>query len=341
MGARANYLVVRDGAWRLFYSHWGANGIECDLLAGPDAADRFITAQREVTGDPGGWLDDVWCEGAALVDHDRRLLLWFGVHLDDYAYRSATLAVLGRTWPGWRVEWAYDGLADLAAHVGMDRSAVRVDPDPDDPAPVDPDDGVVECLVTVADGGTRRAYAVWNTDAAEIIDHGERVLGMLPDAARVTACPATPMSGVHLDTSARTAAVWTITLLNGALARTEAGWPGWTWEFWADRYEHHRAAAGGGVTLPEPDLRAALAALRDRWSGHREHDPLPGAQRFLDHMTEVAETVTPSPYLFDHRTVPARPAERDTVAAAIRATAVGHGIHTLEEGALRADNRRP
>lgn len=102
MGDRANYVIVENGSWHLHYSHWGAVGLDLDLLPGPAAATRFVRAQRTVTR----WLDDVWCEGAALIDHDRRLLLWFSTHLDDYAYRAAALAVLARTWPGRRLEWA-------------------------------------------------------------------------------------------------------------------------------------------------------------------------------------------------------------------------------------------
>ncbi|MFC9079243.1 hypothetical protein ACFTY7_20015 [Streptomyces sp. NPDC057062] len=73
MGARAQYVVVENDTWKRYFSHWAANRVVDDLLPGPAAATRCFRANQETDG----WLDDVWCEGAALVDHDRRTLLWF------------------------------------------------------------------------------------------------------------------------------------------------------------------------------------------------------------------------------------------------------------------------
>lgn len=73
MGARAQYVVVENGAWQRYFSHWAAGRVVDDLLPGPAAATRCFRARRKIDE----WLDDVWCEGAALVDHDRRILLWF------------------------------------------------------------------------------------------------------------------------------------------------------------------------------------------------------------------------------------------------------------------------
>ncbi|MCD9872531.1 hypothetical protein [Streptomyces guryensis] len=64
-------MVVDNGAWQRYYSHWAAHRVVDDLLPGPVAATRCFRANREIDE----WLDDVWCEGAALVDHDRRILL--------------------------------------------------------------------------------------------------------------------------------------------------------------------------------------------------------------------------------------------------------------------------
>lgn len=82
VGSRANYVLVDTGTWRLHYCHWGAQQ----------------------------------------VDVPRRVLTFFGSldDLVDLAYRRAYLALLAETWPGWDVGWAYGGLADLGAHVGVD-----------------------------------------------------------------------------------------------------------------------------------------------------------------------------------------------------------------------------
>ena len=49
---------------RLFYSHWAAKNVETDLFWGAEQAERFILAQTPCQE----WLDDVWCEGGAVLD---------------------------------------------------------------------------------------------------------------------------------------------------------------------------------------------------------------------------------------------------------------------------------
>ncbi len=120
MGARAQYVVVENGTWQRYYSHWAANRVADDLLPGPAAATRCFRANREIDE----WLDDVWCEGAALVDHDRRVLLWFA-DVGSWADHLAARAVLARTWPGWDVRFAHDGLGDLTHHLGIGRDLTR------------------------------------------------------------------------------------------------------------------------------------------------------------------------------------------------------------------------
>lgn len=49
--------------------------------------------------------------------------------------------------------------------------------------------------------------------------------------------------------------------------------PGWTVEFWEDRWAEHERASGGRFAPPAPDRAAALAEVRDhaleRWAGPR------------------------------------------------------------------------
>ncbi|MFI9809175.1 hypothetical protein ACIHEJ_33340 [Streptomyces sp. NPDC052301] len=120
MGARAQYVVVENGTWQRYCSHCAAHRVVDDLLPGPVAATRCFRANREIDE----WLDDTWCEGAALVDHDRRILLWFAF-ADGWADHLAARAVLARTWPGWDVRFAHDGMGDLTHHLGLGRDLTR------------------------------------------------------------------------------------------------------------------------------------------------------------------------------------------------------------------------
>jgi hypothetical protein len=115
MGARANFVLIDKDGLRLHYSHWGADRVCSMLVAGPDAASRFIAAQH-LCDPEREWLDDIWGEGGAVVDHTTRRLVFFGDQLMlELPPKRAFMALLSLTWPGWTTQWAYDGVGDLAA----------------------------------------------------------------------------------------------------------------------------------------------------------------------------------------------------------------------------------
>src|SRR5690349_12238599 len=69
---------------------------------------------------------------AAVVDLDRRALVLFGGEgiLCDVPLRRAYLDLLRHPWRGWRIQWAHEGLAEIADYVGRPRSGVLVADDP-------------------------------------------------------------------------------------------------------------------------------------------------------------------------------------------------------------------
>ncbi len=99
MGQRANLLIVTGGAYELCYTHHRANTLDHDLFWGPDYALGFIRAQRRVTD--ADWLNDVWAEGGAVMDLDRRVLLWFGGEgvLYEVPLRRAHTRLMAASWP--------------------------------------------------------------------------------------------------------------------------------------------------------------------------------------------------------------------------------------------------
>src|SRR4051812_42715096 len=112
MGQRANLILVQGGRHQLYYTHWRANTLPRDLFWGPDHASRFIRIQQPTTE----WLDEVWAEGGAVMDHDARVLLLYGGEdiLYDVPLRRLYLRALARVWDGWEIRWAHEGIADLA-----------------------------------------------------------------------------------------------------------------------------------------------------------------------------------------------------------------------------------
>ena len=150
MGSRVHWIVVRDGHVTNRRLAGGAGtGLDYALGAGPEAA----AAHGDDRGEPSGWWTDDVCDGGALIDTDRRVLLFFTTR-ELPAYRAAMLDGYRRVWAGWQVRWADGGLADLARYVGVDPAVVRVAapadvPGPAPEAPAAPD--VQEALGVLAD----------------------------------------------------------------------------------------------------------------------------------------------------------------------------------------------
>jgi hypothetical protein len=67
-------------------------------------------------------LNDVWIEGGAVIDIDRRhLCLWSGEeYLWSVRLRDLWLSFLPISWEGWTIQWAQRGVIDLAEHAGLD-----------------------------------------------------------------------------------------------------------------------------------------------------------------------------------------------------------------------------
>ncbi|WP_433178185.1 hypothetical protein [Actinoallomurus sp. CA-150999] len=277
MGQRANFVLVDDTGWRLYYDHWAANQICSVLVAGPEAATRFIIAQRQRAQDE--WLDDIWAEGGAMVDHRTRRLIFYGDQLMlDLPAKRVFTRLLSLTWPGWDVRWAYDGLGDFAAHVGLDRAIVRAARDPEMPGDLQPNPSKdwPPHLVTVRDEAGR--LLVYPFDWAD--DHsawqGPGLLDRLPAGGLAQVhLPVIPDGGLHVDVRSRTVGAWSNEPVPGLLPALTDLWPGWQMDFWEDRYEEQARRCGDAITFPPLDLAVALdelfAAIAERFG----KDPVP------------------------------------------------------------------
>ncbi|WP_338743197.1 hypothetical protein [Actinomadura luteofluorescens] len=323
MGARANFALIDEDGLRLHYSHWGADRVCSALVAGPEAAARFVSAQHRHDDPARDWLDDAWAEGGAVVDSTARRLVFFGGQLlVEVPLRRAFLALLSLTWPGWTVRWAYDGIGDLAAAAGVDRALVRR-PDEDErvlPAEAETDlEWQVHLLTVRADDGITAYPLPWEVHTAW---QGPGLLERPPSGGRPRLELGTvPASGLHVDLATRTAGAWLGDHSAGLVPELDGLWPGWRVEFWEDRYEEQIARCGGAVTVPDADPAAALDELVAGIDRERGHDPVPG---MLDVVRRHAEDrqVELNPYFTAHRQVDASDAEWEAVldaAARLRA----------------------
>src|SRR5437016_476407 len=105
MGQRANLITIENGEYVLRYDHWCANRLDDILFWGPSFALEYFVEQDEVEEE--GWLDELWAEGGAILDLDKKYLIFWGGEeiLHDVALRRTYLNLQKRIWNGWTIEW--------------------------------------------------------------------------------------------------------------------------------------------------------------------------------------------------------------------------------------------
>jgi hypothetical protein len=274
MTAIAKYALVRDGRKIVLQNNLGAYDVLNLSVAGPDLTVRYLDAFHDTFGrapdwgrEPEGW--DMDAEGGLLVDVDQRSVLAFTIYT-DVAQRAAYFATVARAWPGWRVAWAYDGIADLMRHAGdgdlVDHSDRWADVD-------DLELGhyvqgryglarsLCRYLVTVTDAGGRvTAHSVTDPEPWWV---GEPLLGALSKESLVQNCPTTPEAGLHLDVGTHAAWLWSCNRpLEGIRERWTQLWPGWTLTFCAGQYADQLDRCKGAIDVPLPSASDGYKSLR-------------------------------------------------------------------------------
>lgn len=263
MGDRANFVVVREsGEFELYLSRFGAVGIDLDLMAGPAEALSMVRRLRV----DDRWLDDVHCQGAALIDLGRKVLMLFAWEGPSTVmrYRAAALELLREAWAGWEVRWVYDGPAELRMYLGLDPGHVRdregglvvgpvMEPDDEELAAPEP-------MVAVVTVGTDRCHMLANIDAHPVRE-GSSLLDRLVGAPEHGVCRVSADAGVHVDPVRRRVGWWVLGASAEAYEMPRL-WPGWTVEFWQDRWEEHVRAAPGRFEPPPVDRERAVAEVR-------------------------------------------------------------------------------
>src|SRR5689334_9883307 len=99
MGQRANLIIVKDNGYDIYYSHWCANTLPTDMFWGPEHGINFIKNQKKVEPE-NGWLDDIWAEGGAVIDLDKKVFLLYGGEdiLYNIPLRRLYLKLINQVW---------------------------------------------------------------------------------------------------------------------------------------------------------------------------------------------------------------------------------------------------
>lgn len=217
--------MIKSGeSYELFYSHWGANVIDRDLFWGPDAAFDFISGQ----GRSDSWMDDVWCEGGALLDLDAKRLLLFGGEdiLFDPFLREGYLSLCRLSWSPWTVEWAHRGIRDLAGPVGLAEDEVLAAPKKPRlrPPTFSHPKKLRNCSMLQVD---QSFYAVVE-DIKFYLPLGPEILNALPKRPPKLALEQEyPYGGAVIDTANRRLRYWKLNDRPRFEEEVEQGWQSW------------------------------------------------------------------------------------------------------------------
>jgi hypothetical protein len=305
MGQRANLVIIENGEWQLFYDHWIANSLHYELLWGPSIAVEFVRGMHHEK--PTDWLDEIWCEGAALIDLDRKHLLWFSLEMStSWPEQQALMALLRYQWPGWTIEWAWQGLIDLVRYLGLPDHLV-LDPkwqQEKERFIVDAEYDENNCiLASYKQHGEYRVgwISSWEGITTELAGDDLRESLALLQATELVWPEAIdgPISGIHLDCDTQTLYYWQLEDFPLAHERLAALWPNWRTVYLFDTpIEQHLALLPLDIRLNRPDPLALQRKLIEGLGRHYARGISNPIGRIAERLEQEGRNVQINPYAF-------------------------------------------
>ncbi len=244
MGQRANCIIIKNQQWNLFYDHWVANRLDNELFWGPNYASKVIHKMHKME-DKSDWLDDAWCEGGALLDFDRKILLWFGgedIYFDIYL-RKTFLHLLANNWPEWHIWWASEGIADLGKYVQINQNHFKTDNKPSIDQKFRKFDGQPEdssFLLSIERNHQISVARIKGND--ESLELGECQLDSLlgfKTSVLINFYGRAPEAGMHLNLDSQVMKYWSSTPNMGFSNKISTAWPSWTCINISEIFEKH------------------------------------------------------------------------------------------------------
>lgn len=313
MGHRANLLLVDSKGYDLFYSHWCAITLPYDLFWGPDYAITFVCLQNQQTTD--GWLDTVWAEGGAVVDVDRKQLLFFGGEsiLYHVPLRRVYLQLQQQTWPDWTVNWAFEGIVDLAEYVGVEREIVLSERDDEDQITrLDPPEerDWIQCVGTFQIQGNILHFPLsglledYLMAGPQLLDdcQNQKAYSQFRYADWTTEFPT---GGFHVDADQKIISFWNATDCPGLFNQVKAKWPDWNVNWEKDRFESQSELSHDSLIFHVPETDLLLSELEEMLLA--DHQPF-DIVKLADRLAEDNSTVQINPLALrdDHLTLDKR-----------------------------------
>ena len=198
----------------------------------------------------------MWADGGAVVDLDRRRVLFFGDELMvEMAERRAVMRVLAAVWPEYAICWAYDGTTELAGYVGAELRPHAWDKRPTLRLARDRNELCHLVSVVDATGQVRMWPLWWHLSKAW---HGPALLDRLPGRGVTTLTLGKIPEGVHIDVPRKSLGAWQTADTMGFFEALPDLWSGWQTACWEDRFEEQVRRCEGALRVPELDLIAGV-----------------------------------------------------------------------------------
>ncbi|MFD0695908.1 hypothetical protein ACFQZT_17660 [Paenibacillus sp. GCM10027628] len=271
MGQRANLVIVKQDGYDLYYNHWCANTLPSDLFWGPEHAIAFIQAQTKV--EQTDWLDDIWAEGGAVIDEAKKLLLFYGGEdvQSNIPFRRLFLELIQKVWGDWEIQWAHEGIVDLAEYVGVPKEKVLAGKDDDlinaDLEPPEEKEWVdtiasirfedEDILIFPLYGGIEGCLL----HGAELIRNCNKSFGYKQFKIDEWTTDF-PSSGFHIDAINKRIVLWHADVFSNIMQRLKEKWPGWELHEHNDQFEMHAQITASALQFPEVDSTKILSEIK-------------------------------------------------------------------------------
>ena len=309
MGQRANLITIENGDYTLRYDHWCANRLDEILFWGAGHALDYFDAQETVGAD--GWLDDVWAEGGAVLDLDKRHLLWWGGEdvLFELPVRRVFLKLQRKIWDGWTIEWAHRGILDLAEYVNYPKENVLTNREnarePFELKMVEKGTftETIGCYQSV-EGEIK--FFVLNQRPENYLYNGIDLVNQCKSVKGVGEIIWTewerddsfPRGGFWIDEKRKILEFWEIMDCPNTVQELKRLWIGWDVVWHQDDYEFQVEKAQEKIILPEIDEAKLFKQLRESLLREEVRTGLQSALETKDLLEESGKRVELNPWMF-------------------------------------------
>ncbi len=306
MGQRANLIIVREQSYELYYSHWCANTLPADLFWGPEYALAFIERQTRAEESGPGWLNEVWAEGGAVIDLEKRKLLFYGGEdiLLDIPLRNLFLRLMGCIWQGWEIAWAYEGILDLVSYVGYPQETLLAEREAYTSdmtmAPASPREWV-DLVASVKFAGDDLLLFPLAGELATYLLNGPAFINRINKSYGYRILTLSewtedfPAAGFHIDVTQKRIEIWHAKDFAAAQTRIQSEWPGWEVIDHCGDYESQVRRTGGALKLQVADEHHLLDQLRNLLLKEFVSNPADTLTYFAQREAEGGKTVEINP----------------------------------------------